>query len=73
LRTAEDAALRSRWSVAAERYGTQPFLYNGLPRAAEIIATIAAERRRARAPAAVRAKPSKAEVVYVVESGRAHS
>ncbi len=73
LRIAEDAALRSRWSLAAERYGAQPFLYQGLTRAAEIILTIAAERRRARAPAAVRAKPASAEVVYVVEPGRARS
>jgi UDP-glucose:(heptosyl)LPS alpha-1,3-glucosyltransferase len=44
LRTAEDAALRSKWSAAAARYGAQPFLYEGLARAAEIIMTVAAER-----------------------------
>jgi UDP-glucose:(heptosyl)LPS alpha-1,3-glucosyltransferase len=46
LRTAQDAALRSRWSEAAERYGAQLFLYEGHVRAAEIIVTAAAERRR---------------------------
>jgi UDP-glucose:(heptosyl)LPS alpha-1,3-glucosyltransferase len=49
LRTAEDAALRSRWSAAAEHYGAQPGLYEGRMRAAEIIMGMAAERRRARA------------------------
>jgi UDP-glucose:(heptosyl)LPS alpha-1,3-glucosyltransferase len=48
LRTAEDAALRARWSAAAERYGAQPFLYAGLARAAQIIMDLAAERARVR-------------------------
>ncbi len=52
LRAAEDEALRSRWSEAAERYGMQPLLYEGRMRAAEIIMTAAAERGRA--PAARR-------------------
>jgi UDP-glucose:(heptosyl)LPS alpha-1,3-glucosyltransferase len=52
LRTAEDAALRDRWSAAADQYGAQPFLYEGRTRAAEIIMTAAAERTRA--PAAPR-------------------
>jgi UDP-glucose:(heptosyl)LPS alpha-1,3-glucosyltransferase len=49
LRAAEDAALRSRWSEAAERYGAQPLLYEGRTRAAEIIMAAAAERGRASA------------------------
>lgn len=46
LRTAQDAALRSQWSSAAEQYGAQPFLYEGRARAAEIIMAAAAERTR---------------------------
>jgi UDP-glucose:(heptosyl)LPS alpha-1,3-glucosyltransferase len=53
LRTAEDVALRSRWSAAAEEYGAQPFLYEGRTRAAEIIMAMASERGRARAAASV--------------------
>jgi UDP-glucose:(heptosyl)LPS alpha-1,3-glucosyltransferase len=52
LRMAEDAALRSRWSAAAEQYSVQPSLYEGRTRAAEIIMTAATERTRA--PAAQR-------------------
>lgn len=69
LRTAEDAALRSQWSAAAEEYGAQPSLYEGRALAAEIV-TAAAERTRARAPAAA-ARPAGTDVVYVVEKGRA--
>ncbi len=70
LSVAEDAARRSRWSASAERYGAQPFLYDGRMRAAEMILTVAAERARRRLPAAAGAKPASAEVIYLVESGR---
>jgi hypothetical protein len=66
LRRAQDAARRSRWSEAAERYGAQSVLYEGRARAAEIIMAAAAERTRARTPAT---KPASPEVVYVVETG----
>jgi UDP-glucose:(heptosyl)LPS alpha-1,3-glucosyltransferase len=70
LSAAQDAARRSRWSAAAERYGAQPFLYDGRMRAAEMILGVAAERVRRKSPAAAGAKPASAEVVYLRESGR---
>jgi UDP-glucose:(heptosyl)LPS alpha-1,3-glucosyltransferase len=69
LSSAEDAKRRSRWSASAEHYGTQPFLYDGLTRAAEIILATAAERVHRR-PAAGEEKPASAEVIYLHESGR---
>jgi UDP-glucose:(heptosyl)LPS alpha-1,3-glucosyltransferase len=69
LSVAEDAARRSRWSVSAEQYGEQPFLYDGRARAAEIILAAAADRVRRR-PAAGEEKPASAEVIYLHESGR---
>jgi UDP-glucose:(heptosyl)LPS alpha-1,3-glucosyltransferase len=70
LSVAQDAARRSRWSASAERYGAQPFLYDGRMRAAEMILGVAAERVRRKSPAAAGAKPASAEVVYLHESGR---
>ncbi len=70
LSVAEDAARRSRWSASAERYGAQPFLYEGRMRAAEMILAVAAERARRRLPAPAGAKPATAEVIYLHESGR---
>jgi UDP-glucose:(heptosyl)LPS alpha-1,3-glucosyltransferase len=69
LSVAQDPVRRSRWSAAAERYGAQPFLYDGRMRAAEMILGVAAERVR-RKPRAAGAKPASAEVVYIHESGR---
>jgi len=70
LSAAEDAAQRSRWSASAERYGAQPFLYDGRTRAAEMILAAAAERARRRLPAAAAAQPASAEVVFLREPGR---
>jgi UDP-glucose:(heptosyl)LPS alpha-1,3-glucosyltransferase len=70
LSAAEDAARRSRWSASAERYGAQPFLYDGRTRAAEMILAAAAERARRRPPAPAGAQPASAEVVVLRESGR---
>jgi UDP-glucose:(heptosyl)LPS alpha-1,3-glucosyltransferase len=70
LSAAADAARRSRWSASAERYGAQPFLYDGRTRAAEMIVAAAAERARRRLPAAAGAQPAGAEVVFLHESGR---
>jgi UDP-glucose:(heptosyl)LPS alpha-1,3-glucosyltransferase len=70
LSAAEDTTRRSRWSASAEKYGAQPFLYEGRTRAAEMILTAAAERVRRRSSAAGEAKPAKAEVIYLAESGR---
>jgi UDP-glucose:(heptosyl)LPS alpha-1,3-glucosyltransferase len=69
LSVAENAARRSRWSVSAEQYGAQPFLYDGRARAAEIILAAAADRV-CRRPTAGEEKPATAEVVYLHESGR---
>src|SRR5258708_28922184 len=70
LSVGQDAARCRRWSAAAERYGAQPFLYDGRMRAAEMILGVAAERVRRKSPAAAVAKPASAEVVYLHESGR---
>jgi UDP-glucose:(heptosyl)LPS alpha-1,3-glucosyltransferase len=71
LLAAEDAARRGRWSESAERYGAQPFLYEGRIRAAEAILAAAAERGRRRANAA--GKPAGAEVIYLREPARGRS
>jgi UDP-glucose:(heptosyl)LPS alpha-1,3-glucosyltransferase len=73
LQAAQDAALRSRWSAAAEQYGAQPFLYEGRALAAEMILNVAGERMRARLPAAAVAKLGRTEVAYVTERGRMRS
>ena len=70
LSACEDAVRRSRWSASAERYGAQPFLYDGRMRAAEMILGVAAERVRRKSPAVGGAKPASAEVIYMHESGR---
>jgi UDP-glucose:(heptosyl)LPS alpha-1,3-glucosyltransferase len=70
LSVAQEAARRSRWSAAAERYGAQPFLYDGRMRAAEMILGVAAERVRRKPRAAAGAKPARGEVVFLHESGR---
>ncbi len=69
LSAAEDAEQRSQWSESAERYGAQPFLYEGRMRAAEIILSVASERARRKA-AAAETRPAPAEVIHYVESGR---
>jgi UDP-glucose:(heptosyl)LPS alpha-1,3-glucosyltransferase len=69
LRTAEDAAVRSRWSAAAEHYGAQPFLYEGRARAADIIMAMADERACAHAQASggkPAGKSADAQVTVVV-------
>jgi UDP-glucose:(heptosyl)LPS alpha-1,3-glucosyltransferase len=70
LSIAEDAGQRSRWSMSAAQYGNQPFLYDGLSRAAEIILGAAAEQVHRRRSAAGEGKPASAEVIYLHESGR---
>jgi UDP-glucose:(heptosyl)LPS alpha-1,3-glucosyltransferase len=70
LSAAEDAARRSRWSASAERYGAQPFLYDGRTRAAEMILTVAAERARRKLRASAEAKPAGGGVIYLRESAR---
>jgi UDP-glucose:(heptosyl)LPS alpha-1,3-glucosyltransferase len=70
LSAAEDAGRRSRWSVSAEQYGAQSFLYDGRTRAGEIILAAAAERIRRRATAAGEDKSATADVVYLHESMR---
>jgi UDP-glucose:(heptosyl)LPS alpha-1,3-glucosyltransferase len=70
LSIAADAARRSRWSASAERYGAQPFLYDGRMRAAEMILGVAAERVRRKLPGAAGAKPASAEVVFLHDTGR---
>src|SRR5258708_18737652 len=70
LSVAQDAARRSRWSAAAERYGAQPFLYDGRMRAAEMILGVAAERVRRKSPGAAGAKPASGEVGFLHESRR---
>jgi UDP-glucose:(heptosyl)LPS alpha-1,3-glucosyltransferase len=70
LSAAEDAGRRSRWSASAERYGAQPFLYEGRARAAEIILAAAAERVHRRSIAVGDEKPATAEVIYLSNSAR---
>src|SRR5262252_7603119 len=69
LSEAQDAARRIGWSASAERYGAQPFLYEGRMRAAEAILVAAAERARRR-PIAGKVTPASAELIYLRESGR---
>jgi len=69
LSDAQDAARRIGWSASAERYGAQPFLYEGRMRAAEAILVAAAERARRR-PIAGKVTPASAELIYLRESGR---
>lgn len=70
LSAAQEPRQRNHWSVSAERYGMQPFLYDGRTRAAEMILTAAADRVRRRIAAAGGDKPATAEVVYLRETGR---
>lgn len=70
LSAAEDAARRARWSATAAHYGTQPFLYEGQAKAADIIVAAAGEQVRLRNATASASRPESADIIYLNDPAR---